>query len=418
MNKQIGWIVAVLVLLPAAGAHAQTQGDVALCGKRPGCSVTKVYPAGKTAQGHPIRVVELRIPVKRTDRTMGGTCPPNARELWVVWSDGKQERSRMIMYLCNDGYGAAGVGGDEITVSNNRLVHVQNGGSAWRWDTTRTIQLVPLRELTEDTCSWHNIAPGFSTTHWSWTAFQGTHAMRPQQCKQSGKPFEDMGCVPSAATHKSLLIPRLTEPGALAGDTAPFLGSCALTIRESGKPGYTVYGKPVPDGAELRVLAVGKRDLLVTVVDKRIQTKVRGWVHQDHVELWIGPYPGIQCSDFGPALAQWGITLGDGKVHRGFGKPKADPVVVAHRATKRGGRLVVAMRIRLPKIDYFGATVVYSKSRNVRQVRLTATSPINRRDPKTLGAFYDIGAKAATCAIRDGAVTLVDGGKPEALDRR
>jgi hypothetical protein len=219
------------------------------------------------------------------------------------------------------------------------------------------------------------------------------------------------------ATYRSLLIPRLTEATALAGDTAPILGSCALTIRESAKPAYTVYGKPKPDGAAIRILAVGKRDLLVTVIDRHIRTKARSWVRQDHLELWVGPYPSIDCDTFGAPLTQWGVTLGDGKVHRGFGKAKGDPVVVARRVTRRGGKTVIALRIRLPKLRYFGATVVYSKARDGRQVRLTGTSRIDRHDPRSVGGFFDIAAKAARCAVRDGVVTLVDSGKPTLLHR-
>jgi hypothetical protein len=406
---------AVIVLaLGTFGAHAQSADIADLCKQRTPCSLVAATPAGTDAQGRALTVVELNLGTKNPDNAGGDErfdCRPYLRELWLRVAGAAEPRR--LLTLCNDGYGAAGVGEDEIEVAPNRLVHTRVGGSAWRWDAKRTVQLSPLRVLEDAHCSYHNIAPGFTTTVWDWPRFSGMTRWTPKRCRGPETRDDEMGCVPERAARRYIPIPLLE--GALAGKPL-HLGSCAAALDESGRRGFILHGAPRAAGAELRALLVSPRELVVTVTDDGFAAGAASWVNDDHLELWLGHgRTGLECEGDKPAnLRQWGIGL-DGKVHAAHGNPRTPPRVLARLARKQGAREQVTLRLALPE-EADGITIVYSKSANGRQARMVANSSVRRADATTLGAAWRLDPKAVACVEKDGALELQDSGLPAILD--
>jgi hypothetical protein len=423
--------VFCLAILPVVAgidpAAAQARTDIAtMCKDRKPCTLVQATPAGTDAHGRALTVVELNLGKKNPDNDNGDerfNCRPYAREFWLRVAGVAEPRR--VLSLCNDGYGASGVGEDEITIRPNRMIHSQQGGSAWRWNGDKTIQLSPLRVLSETSCSYHNVNIGYTATTWDWQRFAGAKRWYPQACKDGDKRADDNArpdwCDLGKATHRHALIPRLD--GALSAGAEAHLGSCASAFDESGSNGYIIFGKPRPGGAAFRVLMISGNDLIVTVTDAAFATGAASWINDDHVELWIGTDQSrLSCNDGKIKLAQWAIGL-DGKVHHGAGDGASPPQVVSRHARSVGGRQQVTLRIRLPHLadpdDFFRAvTVVFSKSEGGKQARLTATSPVKRGDETTLSSIRKIEPNAARCAVRDGQLDLIESGLPAILGEK
>jgi len=415
----------MLLSLGATSAAAQAPTDIAaMCKGRTPCSLVESTPAGNDAQGRALTVVELNLGPKNPDNDRDNerfNCRPYGREFWLQTAG--VAAPKRILALCNDGYGASGVGEDEVKIGPNRLSHAQYGGSAWRWHHDRTIELSPLRVLSEESCSYHNVNIGYSVSRWDWQRLAGERHWYPQACKDGDKRAGDDArpdwCDARRATHHQRLIPRLD--GAMPAGALAHLGSCASTFDESGQRGYVVFGKPRAGGAELRVLMTAARDLVVSVTDTAFTAGAASWLHDDHIEVWIGTdRSGLSCSDSKFKLAQWAIGL-DGKVHHGAGDTSGRPEVVARAARTVGGRRQVTMQIRLPatESDYRRAiTVVFSKSEGGKQARLTATSPVKRGDEATLSSVYRLEPKGLRCAVRAGQLDLVESGLPTLLGEK
>jgi len=407
-----------LILLAVPGTAASQAGaDIAaLCGARKPCELVAAKPAGKDAQGRALTVIELALDKKNPENSSGDDrfdCRPYRREFWVR-IEGVAE-ARRIFELCNDGYGAAGIGEDEVEIGDNRLVHTRSGGSAWRWDVKRTIQLSPLRVRAEEQCSYHNVAPGFTTLNLDWSRLSGAARWTPKRCSGRESPDDEMGCVPEKAKRRYLAIPQLEGAFERAGGKRLHLGSCAALIDESGQRGFVLHGSPRANGAELRALLLSNRDLVVTITDDKFATGAASWVNDDHIELWLGHgRTGLECENDKPAnLRQWGIGL-DGKVHAGHGNARTAPRLIARLERKVGARARVTLHLFLPE-DVDGITLAYSKSAGGKQDRLVASSPIRRADATTLGTLWRIDAKAVTCAEKDGQLELTDSGLPALL---
>ena len=113
---------AVLALAPAAVTAAQ---QAAICGARSSCRVAESDDAGRSPAGPALSVVEVRLGLKdKPDDAAdtgcrSGTEPDGGVEYWLLGGAAPPKR---VLKLCNDGYGAAGVGDDTVAVSANRLV--------------------------------------------------------------------------------------------------------------------------------------------------------------------------------------------------------------------------------------------------------------------------------------------------------
>lgn len=415
--------MAVLLCLGGTvAAAAQDRTDIAaMCGARKPCTLVQATPAGNDAQGRALTVVEIDLGSKNPDGDGPTACRPYAREFWLRTAG--VAHPRRVLALCNDGYGASGVGEDEIAIAPNRMLHTQYGGSAWRWHEKRTIELSPLRVLTEQSCSYHNVNIGYSVSIWDWRHFAGERHWYPQACtdgdkRTDGKTRPDW-CDARGATHHQALVPRLD--GAMPAGALAHLGSCAATFDESGQRGYVLTGKPRANGAELRVLMTSARDLMVSVSDAAFASGAETLLGDDHVELWIGTdHSGLGCNGSRFKLARWAIGL-EGKVQHADGDAAGPPEVVARAARTVGGRRQVTLHIRLAAADndYLRTvTVGFSKGVDGKTARLTATSPVRRGDETTLSSIWKIEPKGARCEVRGGQLDLVETGLPALLGEK
>jgi hypothetical protein len=382
-----------------------------LCAARKPCKLVSVEAAGRIRGGRAITVIELSLGKRHPDKAVRNPrfgCKPYRREFWLI-SPGVPLR---LLDLCNDGYGAAGMGEDVVEVEENSLSHEQHGGSAWRWSNSKTIQLWPLRMLAQSSCTFHTAAPGFVLKRWNWAKFSGQGALAvTSRCRKPGPNEEQGACEFDKADGRYVLIPKI--PVKVSG--APRLGSCAATIDASGKRGFVIFGKPTGRAAPwVKALLVSDRELLVTVADRSFATGGRSWVDDDHLEIWQGKPPRTDdCAGAKTALKQWGLRIADARVFAAHGR--AEALTVLARSRKRvGGLIVASFRLRL-EFKAEGLSVVYSKAARGRQRLMFATSRLKFRDPTSLGEAYPIVGGAARCAMRDGKLDVTQSGNYHAI---
>jgi len=380
--------------MPGALALPQDPGPLAeaVCAGRLTCVPEVRYEAGRDAAGKAITVIGLRLglsePVLPEDMPPDGCLDAEGNRdggaEWHVLIDGKPVRR--LLALCNDGYGAAGVGDDEIMVSDNRLTHIQSGGSAWRWVETRNYQLSPLQLAGTDSCNYHN-AMAWSGNRISSDAASAAVTVLGYREGDGDQDEAGIGCPTEGEalpmTEKMRLLKAQAVPVPhLAGPFKPGqgIGTCGLSIRSDGSAGQIVHGMAAPagKGAELRAVALDDVTLVLQIRDPAGLSGGQGaksWVGQPHVEIYL------KGEDDKRPYAQLGITL-DGQVHAGVGKATA-PQVTVSRDIDEGMRDVTRLTLRFASAEALagGVVLVYSEAEAGRQIRLTATAPVERLSP-------------------------------------
>lgn len=258
MNKLV--LLALVMAYPfAAAADPDATQISAICSGRPTCAVGTSHDAGKSAEGSALSVVEVHLGLKdKPDDAPDDGCRAGDKfdggvEYWLI--DGTAA-PKQLLKLCNDGYGSAGVGEDEVTVGPNRLVHEQSGGSAWRWNSTATFTLSPWRMVAERTCSFHDgIEATGTTTDIDYLAMKARSIAKDRTNKDNG-----IGCPewPSGASERftaepaagvfgayDIVAPFLgTEPDRARIPSGTAIGDCAPAMTTAGANGFVVYGTP------------------------------------------------------------------------------------------------------------------------------------------------------------------------------
>ncbi len=192
------------------------------------------------------------------------------------------------------------------------------------------------------------------------------------------------------------LIPMIDLPKSFtaAGWRTTALGGCAATANRS------IHGAALPsrDGTIIHALRTGNL-LFIEVEDPSQFGPSNVWLHDDHLELWLGE----STTEFGePAtkteLRQWAIRLMDGKVFSAYGHP--EPLRVEHEWINQSPLSPRhRFKIHLPK-NSEAVTVVYSDTDDGKsQTRLLATSSLRYGDPHSLGAWFRINSDRATCRV-------------------
>ena len=404
------WRRAILCGLPATVLaasvdRAAAEGDAGhLCADRPGCTVQDVLDAGAGPAGEALQVAVLALPSPDPTRP----CRPHAEEYWLLVQDETPER---LLELCNDGYGAAGLGEDVVTVADNRLVHVQHGGSNWRWSQSRELQLSPLRLLREGEQGYWSVGTNESDAEWDWRRFSGETRWWSPPCETPEVRAEDAGLPPYAFHPIPMLQAEVTGD---VGDEVT-LGSCALEIGPDADTGYVIWGDAdaaFPDGGWMRVAMIAPDQLLVSVRQHRWAAGADSWLHDDHLELWLGPRRTYfdHCIEDGETPRQWAIMMADGRVIPTFGDPVDGPQVLSRTTRPDAGAEIVSFRLALPEAPE-NLSVVFSKGDGQgSQLWMAATSRLEFGVAETLGQARAIGADDAQCALVDGRLNLVDSG--------
>ncbi|GEM_PF-4651189 len=346
----------------------------ALCGARPGCTVASVQPAGASPEGIPLAVVELTWPLEVEDH-----CAP--RELWLVSPRAGALAPRRLRRLCNDGYGAAGVGEDSIRVGPNRFVHHQYGGSAWRWSHQSDEQLEPPRLLNWSNLGYWNVGSNCQASAWSWEAFSGTGAWFVPRCGEEDRyPAGGEACV------EWPLLPwvPLGDPFRRRGWRQTDLGDCALVLGASSAAG----GPASPGDAILRALALDPRTLLVEVADAALVPRAR----------LVLTYSDWERPDFGRHCYESAAPPPRRAEVRFLGHPPQPRArgAALERVTFTGGlRLLLELPAAAPLI----ALELFVPDPAQAERRLVSTS-LGTPTTVTLGELWSLPADA--CALHDG----------------
>jgi len=421
---------AGLSLLPLAALAAPNAGQTAaICGTRTTCKVEKSYDAGKSPAGASLSVVEIRLgladkPKDQDEGCIDGNARDGGVEYWLL--DGAAA-PKQVLQLCNDGYGMAGVGEDDIEVGPNRLVHHQYGGSSWRWSMDVTYSLVPFRAVTEQDCSYHNVSEqsgtltdiDYRTRLVRALAKDSTRRDLGVGCPSWPKPPQTFAARIDADTVGAYPVVAPGLPGKAAIPAGTALGNCVPGMSTAGDNGFVVWGKPAAadQAAEIRTIGVGSNTLIVQVFDPvpASPPSAGSWIHQPHLEIWVGQN-GEEINTMLPIgqMTQTGITL-DGTVHRGIGKTSPPPKVERWTARDERGGPVTVLRLAWP--DEFalinGVTVVYSQAEAGKQARLVATAGFANNRPIYVPDVLTLAGRPSTS---DSGLCRVQGSRLVAID--
>jgi hypothetical protein len=413
---------AILLALGVPAARSADMGPLkpAICGARVTCTIAKLSPAGKSESGAGLAVAEVHLGIAdRSDPSDG--ChdadgnEDGGQEYWLVEGS---SAPRLLLKLCNDGYGAAGVGMDEITVGDNRFTHFQAGGSNDRWEASETIQLAPQKSLLIDSCSYRGTDPDTVAFTAADLAGMDIRSLAIVSAAAAGTGDEggcdvlkkDIAAPPKSGFLAGIDVP-MPSPGQDPTKPADFpegttLGGCAGRLDATAAGQALVYGKADPRrSAELRFLALGPQSLVIQVRDSRPdQAKPASWIGADHLEIWTQPEPGDSYIPDPAKVTQLGIGL-DGTTYDGAGKP-AVPKVRRWTGADEQGRVVTVLRLDWSEEFALasGVTIAYSQGEGGKQARLWATGPIRKNRPGYLPILFPL---PVACAAVDGRWTVV-----------
>lgn len=387
----------------------------AICGKRTTCTVTAIHAAGAS------QVAELHFGLKdKSDDAPDDGCrlgdsekKDGGTEYWLLGAKPQQ-----VLALCNDGYGASGVGEDEVTFGNNRMTHDQNGGSAWRWSNTMVYTLSPFRAVSTDGCSFNDLGTDTGTeTRTDEVKFRATVIAKNPAAKWGDN--DGVGCPDTTAamfaaskpfpTSKTVMaFPVLSPANAMlfAVPDGTRLGACSSVLSTDGKNGFLTFGQPASaNAADIRILALGGSNILIAQVYDPASSKPgpgKSWIAGSHLEVWGG---GISPGDGAlkrKDLSQIAVDL-DGTVHV-VGKAAA-PAVRHWQAKDGQGRPVTVLMLTWADETGFSiGAVSYSQSDNGKQARLVANTPMNTHGVPVF--VPDVVPMQSKCAIKNGRIEI------------
>lgn len=386
---------------PAAAALDAAALAKELCGEAAGCRLEKAHPAGEGPSGEALTVLELAIPnpPEAPDSGYAQTCHPHRQQFWRVTQRGASVEKLLLLDLCNDGYGAAGLGEDYVTVSANRLIHSQSGGSNSRWGFSRTYSLAPLVLQKDESCFYHTAFGTAQSVNTDWLAPRSISRWDAQDC--GAQTDAVMDCDTPSLRYQYDLIPLLPEGTSAVDWGATALGSCAFEMDAAAHTGYVTHGAPgEPRDASLKALLADKRTLVVEVIDDQWVSGASSWLYDDHLELWVGADAQAgECIEAGLETVQWGIRVADGEVFVGKGKRPWKPAVRRIPFDAGGGRQGHRLIITLGE-DADVLTVVYSDSDDGKtQERLMATSRLKHGVAASLGRALTLLPTAGRCEV-------------------
>lgn len=327
--------------------------------------------------------------VKNAD---GVECREAPEEYWLV---PKRGPAQLLLAVCNDGYGASGVGEDSIEISSTTFKHSRYGGSAWRWTQATELSFSPLRVVNEASSSFNTTMPNFTKdSSWDWESFRGKEVDEVAKCKDDGTP--DIESEKSVHIEGNIVpVMELSDAFRSGGWKTTRLGDCSVPAS------FVTFGKQsAKTDASLSAIANSQpRELYLEVRDDTFVTEAAKWTLADHVELWFGAGASAwdECVGTKDGV-QFGVAL-DGKVNVGFGDPKASAISV--EVAKADG--VVRMKVVLNDVPKDRVGIVYSDSDDgKKQKALLATSQLKFASVPTFSNWKGIGKDVAVCEVRDG----------------
>lgn len=418
MNSSISWALSGLsVLLLSTGAacgHAVSTGAATPtyagaatgtrheppCTGEASCTVLDRTQAGRDPAGDALVVWH----VSRGQRDiLTGTAPidedARACELFEWWleHDGSFE---LALALCNDGYGAAGVGEDDVSVVEDRIVHTQSGGSSWRWSTTDTLSLLPRRTLHESFSGYWNVSTNAEASSFDFNTFAGEVTWFSPTCgaEESDGSLDGIGQVPEGRGRSYAVVPALPVDASFDPATTRASG-CSTTIDGTGEHGFLLQGAPGAAADATLELVATVDDAVVVVIHDDVFVPASA-TPGDTLQLVFSttaPSYFEQCLD--PAQASATTVTIDAATGRVLGGAPAGLEITAGAAP--AGRFV---RLRWNHQDSpVGFTALYSDvDAQGAPERTFASSTYVSTDPWTLGVITAAYAERARCVVRSG----------------
>lgn len=388
--------IGMLVLAGTAGAQPSATDFLtrAACGARDVCRVEEVRDAGRDAEGWRLRVARLLLSPPTHPHADGSPAPDGdcARFEWtLVVGEGAAARARPLVEICNDGYGARGIGEDAVEVHENRFVHTRVGGSAWGWSETTALSLSPLVVIAHETSGWWSLGPNLESRSTEPGRLYAAGRWLAPRCAEDGQPplAHELPEVRWVAVPRVSLGPR--ELSALREGAS--LGTCAAVIDGSATNGAVLAGSADPASATVRALWPTGGPLVIEIGDDVVNER-------DRVEVWMGgerPSYMETCRDPSEVIPARGFAI---EVRSGRVIPLAGDLAPRVERSRDGARFFVA----LPP-DVLTLSIAYEDADRGEVSRRIASSTLAPEDSATLGETASF--PNASCTLEDGALHVV-----------
>lgn len=230
-------LTSAVELLPVVSADAPSAPLPSQdpCRGRSPCSVDRRHDAGRSAAAQAMFVLEVSLGPTSDDTSYARAC--EQREAWLVHQGPGAPPPRLLLESCNDGYGASGIGEDELEISDNLFVHRRTGGSAWRWHQTTSVRLDPPAVVGESWGSWWALSDAHhGESNADYLAFSASTSLELPRCDAQGQ-LPDVPD-PERVEVQSRPVPALALPARLL-EASPAeaaridLSACASRLPEA-----------------------------------------------------------------------------------------------------------------------------------------------------------------------------------------
>lgn len=405
-----GFIFLLLFLalpLHAAPAPAKAPQAQDICAGREGCRLLWSEAAGRDEKGRELVVSELVLPFKNEhdrcrrpqDNRFGAFIDNVQQEIWLSTYGGLLPEHKKLFGLCNNGYGAAGMGEDKIDIAENALTHREFGGDNQRWMGGHRFRLAPFAITATVNCGTHTEKGGgrYYVLDYETGAYRDVWNSVGDEsspgdfiaCEQT-----DLGNVESR--YRGMILKKIYSFAGIKLDEVKKLGTCAtrMTAAEGPQQGFLTYGQNDGSALELAALRINDDRLWVDVSDKgRDFVASSDWQNDDRLEIWWQDRRSLEKEGqrSRKALRQFAIRLADLKVFPGYGygSHKLALPEVERRDSKEGLRfMVIWPRDQFPAEDGFTLTLAHGDGSKTRMA--FSTSALRYGDPDSLGHTINI----------------------------
>jgi hypothetical protein len=302
-------------------------------------------------------------------------------------------RFERVLSLCNDGYGAAGVGEDTVTIDTNRLVHEQYDGSSWRWATHTEEQLVPRRLLRATSSGHWTLGPNSEDRSFDVDAFTGLVSWYSPVCGSEQEENIESD-VPEGQLRAYVIVPSVALDPRFDPATTR-VTSCGTRVDATEASSLLLSGtRGQADDAWLEVVATREHEVIVLVHDDH-------FVAGDQLAVHVGPSAsGYMDHCLEPTNEHVSVVFeaSSGAVLEGDAA-----AIGARTGSAPDGRFV---RFTVP--EHGAVTVAYTDADERGVERTFSTSALREGDTHSLGAIGTaLDGLEISCSIEEGALVRV-----------
>lgn len=438
-----------------SGSKIDSVLRASLCQERTPCELGLRRRAGRANGADPPRRVVIQQ-IRLADawdvrHRQYGECIPH--EWWLVEVSGLGGRTsaqvadhRKLVDLCVGDGSADGVTADSVVVQPDRFIQTSAGGSAWKWETRRIVELRPTRLLrTEHHTHW-TLGPNQSRRRVDWQHLASRTDWFAPVCTDDTADRTE--APPVAEWYSVEAIPRISD----ASDAA--LGSCAAVVDSAEDSdavgtsqdygtGYVVDGSPATSDtgdtdATFRALFTSKNTLLVDLKDDDWQPSEEGRIpgrDSDHLQLVDGRRYHHMDRCVPPAQQDDGLRVRrvglNGSID-GEQPPEGSDAGPGERGSRDAGASDTSSAPEKLRVDTSrhsdpespagierirfeitfpepprAFTLVYHDADDGESVRRIATSRLLEGQPASLGRIQPLDKRRGRCRVREGRLDFV-----------